>query len=97
MFNESALREYLEPLLPTASGPLVVEPLTGGQSNPTFRLRWGGATYVLRKQPHGELLPSAHAVDREYRVMTALADPACRCRARTAIATTAASSERRSS
>ena len=73
MFNESALRDYLEPLLPTASGPLVVEALTGGQSNPTYRLRWGGAAYVLRKQPAGELLPSAHAVDREYRVMTALA------------------------
>ncbi len=73
MFNESALRDYLQPLLPTASGPLAIEPLAGGQSNPTYRLRWGGASYVLRKQPPGELLPSAHAVDREYRVMTALA------------------------
>lgn len=73
MFNEAALRDYLQPLLPEAKGAFALEPLTGGQSNPTFRLRWGDATYVLRKQPPGELLPSAHAVDREYRVMTALA------------------------
>ena len=46
--------------------------LSGGQSNPTFRLRADGRSYVLRKQPEGELLPSAHAVDREYRVITAL-------------------------
>jgi aminoglycoside phosphotransferase (APT) family kinase protein len=52
---------------------LVIEPLAGGQSNPTYRLRADGVSYVLRKQPPGDLLPSAHAVDREYRVMTALA------------------------
>jgi aminoglycoside phosphotransferase (APT) family kinase protein len=47
-------------------------PFRGGQSNPTFRLDADGRSYVLRKQPAGELLPSAHAVDREYRVITAL-------------------------
>ena len=47
--------------------------LKGGQSNPTFRLTAGNRDYVLRKKPEGVLLPSAHAVDREYRVMAALA------------------------
>lgn len=46
--------------------------LTGGQSNPTYRLTSGGKAFVLRKKPSGDLLPSAHAIDREYRVMKAL-------------------------
>lgn len=71
--DTTKLETWLRDVLPAADGPLVIEPLAGGQSNPTFRLRRGGASYVLRKQPPGELLPSAHAVDREYRVMTALA------------------------
>jgi len=54
-------------------GPLEVEQFRGGQSNPTFRLSAGGKRYVLRRKPPGKLLPSAHAVDREYRVITALA------------------------
>jgi aminoglycoside phosphotransferase (APT) family kinase protein len=49
-----------------------VRQFEGGQSNPTFALRAGSREYVLRKQPPGELLPSAHQVDREYRVMHAL-------------------------
>jgi aminoglycoside phosphotransferase (APT) family kinase protein len=53
-------------------GPLDVEQFRGGQSNPTFRLTAGGKRYVLRRKPPGKLLPSAHAVDREYRVITAL-------------------------
>ncbi|MCC6869125.1 MAG: phosphotransferase family protein [Burkholderiales bacterium] len=68
-----SLDRYLRGIVPVADAPLTVEPLAGGQSNPTFRLRFGSASYVLRKQPTGELLPSAHAVDREYRVLTALA------------------------
>jgi aminoglycoside phosphotransferase (APT) family kinase protein len=52
--------------------PLEVEQFRGGQSNPTFRLSAGGKRYVLRRKPPGKLLPSAHAVDREYRVITAL-------------------------
>jgi aminoglycoside phosphotransferase (APT) family kinase protein len=52
---------------------LAIEQFEGGQSNPTFRLTAGGHHYVLRKQPPGTLLPSAHQVDREYRVMHALA------------------------
>jgi aminoglycoside phosphotransferase (APT) family kinase protein len=55
-------------------GPLEVEQFRGGQSNPTFRLTAGGKRYVLRRKPPGKLLPSAHAVDREYRVITALRD-----------------------
>lgn len=73
MLNERTLREYLRTHLGTDGGPITIEPLQGGQSNPTFRLRQDGRSLVLRKQPEGELLPSAHAVDREYRVMTALA------------------------
>ena len=53
--------------------PLKVEQFRGGQSNPTFLLTGAdGARYVLRKQPAGPLLPSAHAVDREFRVISAL-------------------------
>jgi aminoglycoside phosphotransferase (APT) family kinase protein len=49
-----------------------VQPLAGGQSNPTYRVGTDSGDYVLRKQPPGVLLPSAHAIDREYRVMRAL-------------------------
>src|SRR6478672_4733539 len=55
-------------------GPLAAERFEGGQSNPTYKLAAATGTYVLRKKPPGHLLPSAHAVDREYRVMTALAE-----------------------
>jgi aminoglycoside phosphotransferase (APT) family kinase protein len=70
--NEPALAAYLHEQVPEIRGPIAVEPLTGGQSNPTFRLRTDDRSYVLRKQPEGDLLPSAHAIDREYRVITAL-------------------------
>jgi aminoglycoside phosphotransferase (APT) family kinase protein len=72
MIRVDALTDYLRAHVPGVDGPVTVEPLSGGQSNPTFRLRANGRSYVLRKQPEGELLPSAHAVDREYRVITAL-------------------------
>jgi aminoglycoside phosphotransferase (APT) family kinase protein len=55
-------------------GPLAAEPFEGGQSNPTYKLLSGTGSYVLRSKPLGQLLPSAHAVDREYRVMHALSD-----------------------
>ena len=54
-------------------GDLVVEQYQGGQSNPTYRVTAGERRYVLRRKPPGKLLPSAHAIDREYRVMSALA------------------------
>ncbi|WP_294992897.1 phosphotransferase [Sulfuritalea sp.] len=55
------------------SGDLQVDKFKGGQSNPTFMLSAGGRKYVMRRKPPGKLLPSAHAVDREYKVITALA------------------------
>ncbi|MGO1118802.1 phosphotransferase family protein [Rhodovibrionaceae bacterium A322] len=73
-FNQDALDGYLRDSLPGLTGPLSVQPISGGQSNPTFFLTFGERRLVLRKQPPGELLPSAHAVDREFRVMKALAD-----------------------
>ena len=54
-------------------GALEVAQFKGGQSNPTYLVSGGGKRYALRRKPPGKLLPSAHAVDREYRVMTALA------------------------
>src|SRR6202011_4161507 len=53
-------------------GPLSVLQFKGGQSNPTYRLDTPGQSYVLRRKPFGKLLPSAHAVDREFRVISAL-------------------------
>src|SRR5437764_1261528 len=53
-------------------GPLVVLQFKGGQSNPTYRLDTPGRSYVMRRKPFGKLLPSAHAVDREFRVIAAL-------------------------
>ena len=72
-FDVAALEGYLREHVPGFAGPLEVEQFKGGQSNPTYRLRAGGKSYVLRRKPPGTLLPSAHAVDREYRVITALA------------------------
>src|SRR5712692_5994337 len=57
-------------------GPLAAERFAGGQSNPTYLLTAVSGSYVLRKKPPGPLLPSAHAVDREFRVMRALAETA---------------------
>jgi aminoglycoside phosphotransferase (APT) family kinase protein len=71
-FDESALAAYLRERIPGFKGPIAVEQFRGGQSNPTYRIAAGGAHYVLRRKPPGKLLPSAHAVDREYTVMTAL-------------------------
>ncbi|MBB5210794.1 phosphotransferase [Microbulbifer hydrolyticus] len=68
------LLEYLKQQVPGFSGPITASKFSGGQSNPTFKLKTGTGTYVLRRQPPGKLLKSAHAVDREFRVMRALAD-----------------------
>jgi aminoglycoside phosphotransferase (APT) family kinase protein len=53
-------------------GPLTVLQFKGGQSNPTYRLNTPGRSYVMRRKPFGKLLPSAHAVDREFKVIAAL-------------------------
>lgn len=71
-FDEPALASYLREHLPGFAGPLQVRQFRGGQSNPTFLLETPFARYVLRRKPPGTLLPSAHAIDREYRVMRAL-------------------------
>ncbi|HZP11838.1 MAG TPA: phosphotransferase [Nevskiaceae bacterium] len=71
-FDERALEKYLRANVEGFTGDLVVEQFKGGQSNPTYRLSAGGKKYVLRRKPPGKLLASAHAVDREYRVITAL-------------------------
>jgi aminoglycoside phosphotransferase (APT) family kinase protein len=68
----AALTAYLENNLAGFSGDLVIRQFGYGQSNPTFLLTAGGKEYVLRKKPPGKLLPSAHAVDREYRIIKAL-------------------------
>ena len=73
-FDETKLSAYLEKEIPNYEGPLTVKQFEGGQSNPTFQLLTPEKTYVLRKQPPGELLPSAHQVDREFKVMHALWD-----------------------
>jgi len=73
-FDEHALTAYLESNVPDFEGPVTIRQFEGGQSNPTFRLDTPSARFVMRKQPPGKLLPSAHQVDREYRVMHALAN-----------------------
>ena len=73
LFELDRLAAYLRVNIDGLTGAIDVEPLTGGQSNPTFVIKLDGKKrYVLRKKPAGLLLPSAHAVDREYRVMKAL-------------------------
>ena len=74
-FDVAALQTWLQATLPDFAGPLSVEQFKGGQSNPTFKLLTPGAAYVMRCKPGpvAKLLPSAHAVEREYRVMAALA------------------------
>src|SRR5262245_28085932 len=72
-FEEERLARYLAARVEGFRGPLTVRQFQGGQSNPTYYLEAGGREYVLRRKPPGKLLPSAHAVDREYRIMTALA------------------------
>jgi aminoglycoside phosphotransferase (APT) family kinase protein len=74
-FDVSALERWLSANLQDFAGPLTVEQFKGGQSNPTYKLLTPGRTYVMRAKPgpKSKLLPSAHAIEREYRVMDALA------------------------
>jgi aminoglycoside phosphotransferase (APT) family kinase protein len=72
-----ALAAYLADRLDGVTPPLTARQFAGGMSNPTFELTdAAGRRYVLRKKPPGDLLPSAHAVDREFRIMSALKDTA---------------------
>ena len=69
----ASLTAYLEANVDGFKGPLSAEKFAGGQSNPTYLIEAASGKYVLRRKPPGELLKSAHAVDREFRVMHALA------------------------
>lgn len=71
-FDEERLDAYLAEHIDGYAGPLTVRQFEGGQSNPTYSLSTPGARYVLRRKPPGVLVRSAHAVDREYRVLRAL-------------------------
>ena len=73
-FDTGRLAAWIEATVGPQDGPLEVAQFKGGQSNPTYLVTAGSRRYVLRRKPPGKLLPSAHAVDREYRVMRALAD-----------------------
>jgi aminoglycoside phosphotransferase (APT) family kinase protein len=73
-FDEKRLADYLAQNLPGFAGALRLRQFQGGQSNPTFLLESDAQRWVLRKKPPGKLLPSAHMVEREYRVIRALAD-----------------------
>lgn len=70
--DEKALAAYLQVHIDGFEGELQASKFSGGQSNPTYRIDCASGPYVLRRKPSGELLKSAHAVDREYRVMAAL-------------------------
>jgi aminoglycoside phosphotransferase (APT) family kinase protein len=71
-FDAAALEAHLAAHAPGFAGPLTVRQFKGGQSNPTYLLETPARHYVLRRKPPGKLLPSAHAVDREFRVISAL-------------------------
>lgn len=72
-FDPARLDSYLRNAVSGLSGPMRLRRIGGGQSNPTFFVDFDNRSMVLRKQPAGQLLPSAHAVDREARIMRALA------------------------
>ena len=73
-FDAGALEAWMAREVEGFAGPLAIEQFRGGQSNPTYKLVTPRQSYVLRRKPPGKLLPGAHAVDREYRVITALRD-----------------------
>ena len=74
--DDSRLDRYLTESIAEFAGPVISQKFAGGQSNPTYLLHADSGRYVLRRKPPGQLLKSAHAVEREYRVMLALAESA---------------------
>ncbi|MGX9426937.1 MULTISPECIES: phosphotransferase family protein [Bradyrhizobium] len=70
--DEASLARWMQEHVDGFQGPLKVLQFKGGQSNPTYKLETPGRAYVMRRKPFGKLLPSAHAVDREFRVIAAL-------------------------
>lgn len=73
LFDIDAVETWMAAHVPGFRGPILVEKFATGQSNPTFKLTAASGAYVLRRKPPGQLLKSAHAVDREFRVQSALA------------------------
>ncbi|MBV9221764.1 MAG: phosphotransferase family protein [Methylobacteriaceae bacterium] len=71
-FDFAALADFLAPRLAGFAGPVTARQFKGGQSNPTYLIETPACRYVLRRKPPGKLLASAHAVDREFRIMTVL-------------------------
>ena len=71
-FDEARLAAWMQANVEGYEGPLEVRQFKGGQSNPTYQLVTPNKKYVMRRKPPGKLLPSAHAVDREYKVISAL-------------------------
>ncbi len=74
-FDVARLEDYLSAHVAGFAGPIVVSQFKGGQSNPTYLVETPLRRYVLRRKPPGKLLPSAHAVDREHRIISALSAP----------------------
>jgi aminoglycoside phosphotransferase (APT) family kinase protein len=72
LIDEAALGAWLEANIEGFSGPFTLTKFPSGQSNPTYKISAVSGEYVLRRKPFGQLLPSAHAVDREYRLLCAL-------------------------
>jgi aminoglycoside phosphotransferase (APT) family kinase protein len=72
LIDEAALGAWLEANVEGFRGPYALTKFPSGQSNPTYKIGAASGDYVLRRKPFGQLLPSAHAVDREYRLLTAL-------------------------
>ena len=72
VLDDVALSAYLEQHVPGFHGPLASSKFPGGQSNPTYLIDAASGKYVLRRKPPGQLLASAHAIDREFRVLQAL-------------------------
>ena len=71
-FDEASLENWMQEHVAGFRGPLTVSQFKGGQSNPTYKLDAPSGSYVLRRKPPGKILPGAHAVEREYRVLAAL-------------------------
>ncbi|HVL79452.1 MAG TPA: phosphotransferase family protein [Sphingomicrobium sp.] len=71
-FDEAALERWMEEKVAAFRGPITVSQFKGGQSNPTYKIEAASGSYVLRRKPVGPILPGAHAVEREYRVLAAL-------------------------
>lgn len=70
--DETALARWMQSAIPDGGRLEAVEKLAGGQSNPTYRVRTSEDSYVLRRKPYGDLLPSAHAVEREFRLISSI-------------------------